>query len=50
MDFGRLGLALIMASPRKDQGLKGKVWVVRESRKNARFEVSEECAQQGGSV
>ena len=37
-----------MASPRKDQGLRGQVWVVRESRKYAGFEMAEEHTQQGG--
>ena len=37
-----------MASPRKDQGLRGLVWVVRESRKYAGFEMAEEHTQQGG--
>ena len=36
------------ASPRKDQGLRGQVWVVRESRRSAGFEMAEERTQQGG--
>lgn len=36
------------ASPRKDQGLRGQVWVVRESRRSAGFEMAEKHTQQGG--
>lgn len=35
------------ASPRKDQGLRGQVWVVRESRRSAGFEMAEKHTPAG---